>query len=481
MTRHLLAVFLLLSIASVTPAEPVKPLALHPDNPRYFLFRGKPAVLITSGEHYGAVLNRDFDYLPYLDELKARGFNLTRTFSGTYFEVPGSFNIMDNTLAPAPKSYLGPWARSDRPGAADGGHKFDLTKWDPAYFKRLRDFVSQAGRRGIVVELVLFCTVYDDKLWNVSPMRSANNVNGIGKVGRTEVFALKEKALTAVQEALARKIVGELKDFDNVYFEVCNEPYFASVTRAWQDHLIDVIVDAEKELKYKHLIAQNIANGSAKIDRPNRHVSIFNFHYATPPNAVKVNYDLSRPIGDDETGFKGTGDRVYRGEAWDFLIAGGAVFSNLDYSFSCKHPAGTAKVTTSPGGGGAALRGQLAILKRFMDGFGFVKMKPASALLRRTRITPDPTPKGQKPPPAPTARVLAEPGRQYAIYVRGGVAAELALEMPAGAYRAEWVNTRTGKVDKSESFQHTGAARTLTAPTYREDIALRILHAGLKP
>jgi hypothetical protein len=45
------------------------PLALHPDNPRYFLFRGKPTVLVTSGEHYGAVLNLDFDYVRYLDAL----------------------------------------------------------------------------------------------------------------------------------------------------------------------------------------------------------------------------------------------------------------------------------------------------------------------------------------------------------------------------------------------------------------------------
>ena len=29
------------------------PLALHPENPHYFLFRGKPTVLVTSGEHYG--------------------------------------------------------------------------------------------------------------------------------------------------------------------------------------------------------------------------------------------------------------------------------------------------------------------------------------------------------------------------------------------------------------------------------------------
>jgi len=33
-----------------------KPLTLHPTNPHYFFFRGKPTVAITSGEHYGAVL-----------------------------------------------------------------------------------------------------------------------------------------------------------------------------------------------------------------------------------------------------------------------------------------------------------------------------------------------------------------------------------------------------------------------------------------
>jgi hypothetical protein len=69
------------------------PLKLHPDNPHYFSFRGRPAVLVTSGEHYGAVLNADFDYVRYLDELKARGFNLTRTLSGVCREVPGSLDI----------------------------------------------------------------------------------------------------------------------------------------------------------------------------------------------------------------------------------------------------------------------------------------------------------------------------------------------------------------------------------------------------
>src|SRR5688572_20808172 len=128
------------------------PITLHPKNPHYFIFRGKPTVLITSGEHYGAVLNLDFDYVPYLDELARHKFNLTRVFSGSYREVPGSFNIVGNTLAPKPGRFICPWAEaaestSERP-------KFDLEKWNPAYFERLKDSVREASKRGIVVELV---------------------------------------------------------------------------------------------------------------------------------------------------------------------------------------------------------------------------------------------------------------------------------------------------------------------------------------
>jgi hypothetical protein len=48
------------------------------------------------------VLNLDFDYRRYLGALSENGFNLTRLFSGAYREIPGSFGIVGNTLAPAP-------------------------------------------------------------------------------------------------------------------------------------------------------------------------------------------------------------------------------------------------------------------------------------------------------------------------------------------------------------------------------------------
>ena len=78
------------------------PIRLHPQNPHYFLYRGKAVALITSGEHYGAVFNGDFDYRRYLEALAAGGMNYTRLFGGSYVEVPGkSFGIVRNNLAPA--------------------------------------------------------------------------------------------------------------------------------------------------------------------------------------------------------------------------------------------------------------------------------------------------------------------------------------------------------------------------------------------
>jgi len=439
-----------------------QPLRLHPENPHYFLFRGKPAVLITSGEHYGAVLNLDFDYVRYLDEIQARGLNLTRTFSGVYREIPASFGITGNTLAPLPNRYVSPWARSAAPGYFDGGNKFDLSKWDEAYFARLKDFLSQASKRGIVVELSLFCPLYDDALWKANPMNAANNVNGVGDLKKDDVHTLKNGRLLEFQVAAAKKLVTEVNAFDNVYFEICNEPYFGGVTLEWQKRIADAILEAEAALPRKHLIAQNIANGSCRIQGPNPAVSIFNFHYCSPPDAVAMNYGLKRVIADDETGFKGSADVPYRPDAWDFLLAGGAVYSNLDYSFTRDNFDGTAE-PKAPGGGGRNLRKQLAILKAFIEGFDFIRMAPDNSCI-----------KGGVPDKA-TARALVEPGKQYAVFVRGAAKVDLVLDLPAASYRAEWVSTLTGAVEKAEKFDHGGGPKTLSSPPCKDEIALRVV------
>jgi len=445
------------------PVRKYKPIQLHPRNGHYFLWRNKPTILITSGEHYGAVLNRNFDYRTYLRTLASHGFNLTRTFSGAYCEPVGAFKIKNNTLAPAEGYLICPWARSNTPGYANGGNKFDLTRWDAEYFRRLRDFVSEAGKHGVVVELVLFCPFYEDSMWQLSPMNAINNINGVGKMKRTDVYKHHDPKMLAIQDAMVHKIVEELKDFDNVYYEICNEPYFGGVTLEWQAYIARAIIQAEASLKAKHLIAQNIANKSQKITKPNRWVSIFNFHYAKPPTAVEENYGLNKVIGDDETGFAGSDPKAYRLEGWDFIIAGGGVYNNLDYSFTVGSEDGSADID-APGGGGPVFRKQLEVLKDFINSFDFIKMKPDNTIIKSGI------------PEKATARALVEPGRAYAIYINGGNQVDLVLALDRGAYNAEWVNTKTGSVEKRESFRYGGGNQTLSSPKYTDDIALRIQH-----
>jgi len=465
---------LLLPALLAVAAASAQPLRLHPDNPHYFLFAGKPTVLITSGEHYGAVLNVDFDWLHYLDTLSADRLNLTRVFSGSYREVAGNFAIAANTLAPATGKFVAPWQQRDG--------KFDLTKFDDFYFTRLKHFMAWAARRGIVVEFVLFCPLYEDSMWTVSPMNARNNVNGIGDVARAEVLALKDPRLTEIQDAMVRKIVTELRDFDNLYYEICNEPYFGGVTAAWQEHISKTIADTEAGFAKKHLIAQNWANGSTVIERPNPLVGLFNFHYSRPPASVAMNWKLDRAIGNNETGFDGGADATYRVQGWDFLMAGGALYNNLDYSFTVGHEDGTfTPPAATPGGGGVALRRQLSYLRAFFDEIPFWRMQPAAEGIVRG-------------PEGVSVRALVEPGKVYAVYLHHGKplkgakppyqvdtaeqSSVVTLQLPAGAYMATWIDTRTGKVVKSEPIPISAPMQVSSrSPAYTEDIAL-IVRAG---
>jgi hypothetical protein len=471
------SLILLLMVAAGASGGTRTALCLHPGNGHYFLFRGRPTVLVTSGEHYGSVINAEFNYIRYLDELSHNHLNLTRIWVGPYREVPGDFKILNNTLAPRADRFLPPWPRSNTPGAADGGNRFDLNQWNPAYFARLRDFIRQASLRGIVVEVNLFCPYYEKSMWAVSPLNSANNVNGIGNVHRTEVLTMKHPSLLVVEDAMVRKIVTELNAFDNVYYEICNEPYFGGVTSDWQQHVSRLVASTEDNLPNRHLISQNVANGSKLIENPLAKVSIFNFHYSRPPVSVSMNYRLGQAIGNNETGFDGQADATYRIQGWDFLTAGGGLYNNLDYSFTVGHEIGDFQYATeTPGGGSARLRKQLRIMKDFFDSIDLTRMQPADSLAKPISAKPA------------SMRVLASPD-DYILYIheaqinRGAKLSyiidsapqqrSVSVDLPKGVYDQSWLDTKTGVIEKAR-IHHSGGERPFQSPIYSEDVVLRI-------
>jgi hypothetical protein len=484
--RYRLAAILLCAIASLL-AQPVR---LHPANPHYLEYQGKPFLVVTSAEHYGAVLNQDFDYARYLESLERDGMNYTRIFTGTYIELPGSFGIKRNTLAPARGRLLAPWARTEELGYAAGGNKFDLTRWNDAYFARLKDFVASAQRRGILVEVTLFTSTYGEDRWLTSPFHPQNNRNSTTALPNWKTLHTPDNGnQLGHQERLVRKIVRELNSFDNVIFEVQNEPwadqgvvahlrnpYLSAPTRDrfpntidipteasldWHDLVTGWIHDEESRLPKRHLIAFNYCNFLFAVHRVPRHVSIVNFHYAYP-DAVRLNQHLDKLMGYDESGFKGNDDATYRREAWRFLLAGGGLFNSLDYSFSVGKEDGTDTEPNGPGGGSPALRKQLRILRQFLEGFDFLRMSPDTETVRHA--------------PGAFVQVLSERGKAYALYVEATAAAgDLQLSLPAGEYQAEWIDPLNGERMASSGLRGGDAPASLRLPATNRDLALRIV------
>jgi hypothetical protein len=484
--KNFFASIALLMAGTALAAQPV---SLHPKNPHYFIFRGKPLVIVTSGEHYGAVINPDFDYLKYLNTLQKDGMNYTRIFSGTYFERAGSFGIEKNTLAPAPGKALLPWKRSNEAGAVCGGNKFNLDLWDDVYFSRLRSFVDEASKRGIIVEISLFSSIYG--YWNIQVWNWNNNINIKEDIKKDDVQTLNNGPVIKYQENVVRKIVRELNEFDNLIYEIQNEPWADHAVTAdqkseyydrldsrdegaewrnkvevadkasidWQKIIASYITDEEKSLKNKHLIAQNYCNFYYSLPEVDPAVSILNFHYNYPV-VVEQNYAYNRVIGFDESGFAGSNDVTYRKQAWSFMIAGGGLFNNLDYSFAPGFEDGTA-VNKAPGGGSSLLRAQMKVLSDFLHSFEFIKMKPDYEVVVQA--------------PGAIVRVLSEPGRQYAFYLKNGNQCNLNLNLPKGRYSFEWVSTTDGSTMKSGQLTYKAGQLVLESPDYKDDIALKII------
>jgi len=297
--------------------------------------------------------------------------------------------------------------------------------------------------------------------------------------------------ILARQEAYTRKLVREANAFDNVIFEIQNEPWsdrtaLADVVNpylplpardmypnsvdvadalsiAWQARVAEWIASEERTLPNHHLIAQNYCSFRLPVRQLVPGVSIVNFHYAYPEAAL-LNYGLGMAISYDETGFLGRDDAHYRRQAWNFMLSGGGVFDSLDYSFSPGHEDGGDTEPNGPGGGSPVLRRQLRILSDFLQKLPLQNLVPDTRVVTRAAGV--------------FARVLSSPGRDYAMYFDGAGPAEVTLELPMGDYLGEWLNVETGQIARPERFRHAGGAKILRSPEFHDGIALRLQSAA---
>ena len=494
MTDYKVLLILLVFLAScgaatetevAVPVPAAGPIQLHPDNPHYFLYKGKALALITSAEHYGALLNLDFDYKTYLKTLADEGMNYTRIFTGSYFEIPGeSFGIQNNTLAPLSGRVITPWQQTVN---QSGETKYDLTQWNQDYFNRLVGFMQLAESLDIIVEVTFFSSIYRDEHWDISPQNPENNVNIDHTIDRKQAQTPNNGELLEYQEAMVRKLVHELNGFDNFFFEIQNEPWadrtvsvyniinkddliagdwtfksdFADQASIdWHDRLIEVIVEEEKLLDKKHLIAQNYTNFKAPIPYVNEHVSIINFHYAWP-EAVEWNYHYNKVIGFDESGFAGSGDQVYRRQAWQFMLSGGGLFNNLDYSFYVGFEDGTGE-NNAPGGGSTELRGQLKALSDFLHGFELEGLRPdKQSVISSPGLIP---------------YMLSDDQGNHAIYVRaiGTDQSKLVLNTGAGSFQVTTLDPISGTYSNQGIMEALEGKLSLSLEVPDGELALKV-------
>ena len=250
-------------------AKEMGPLRVHTENPRYFSNPSGRVVYLT-GSHTWATLQErgiegetpDFDYLKFLDFLKEHNHSFLRLWSwehATWMQ----FREREILIRYTPSPYM----RTGPGTAIDGKPKFDLNKFNPIFFERLRSRVSLARERGLYVGVMLFQGFSVEQKgkkgvnpemgnpWDGHPFNKKNNINHIdGDINRDgegeETHTLANPAIVELQETYVRKMIDTLNDLDNIIWEISNESHGDSTE--WQYHMIQFIKKYEQTKPQHH-------------------------------------------------------------------------------------------------------------------------------------------------------------------------------------------------------------------------------------
>ena len=435
------------------------PLRVHPDNPRYFADGNGKAVYLT-GSHTWASLQDTlpvggrptlFDYAAYLDFLEKHNHNFFRLWAweSTTWVSKDSRNAL---VSPLPFARVGPGK------ALDGKPRFDVTRFNQAYFDRLRVRVKAAQDHGCYVAVMLFQGFSVARKsrrrkgtpWAGHPLNESNNCNGIdgdpdGDGDGYEVHTLGSPAVTRVQEAYVRKVIDTVNDLDNVIFEISNESHGGSTD--WQYHFVRFIHEHEKRKPKQHPVwmsfqwdgiagpgsNQNLWKSPAEAVSPARDDRNKSMHpYREDPPATNA----GKVVLCDTDHIWGVGGNV--AWVWKSLTRGLQPIFMEPYKNSLWNPAAAIEAKWDPVR--RAMGHSLALANR-MD---LAAMTPRNSL-------------------ASTKYCLANPGREYLVYLPSG--GEVSVDLSAGEelLAVEWFDPRRGKTIEAPGV-HGGQQRTFTAP-----------------
>src|SRR5215813_3197533 len=245
-------------------AKAAGPLSVNSSNRRFFVDSNGKAVYLT-----GIHLNNDLvdrsdktvlDFTNYLNFLQQYEHNFVRLWAWEQAAWTNE-STAKITFDPLPYQRKGPGT------ALDGGRKFDLTRFNQAYFDRLRSRVVEAGQHGIYVSVMLFQgfssqrkNVGGGNPWTGHPFNVSNNINGIngdpsGNDNGEEVHSLAVPTITSLQEAYVRKVVDTLNDLDNVLYEISGDAPASS--RDWQYYMINYLKNYQAKKPKQHPVGMS--------------------------------------------------------------------------------------------------------------------------------------------------------------------------------------------------------------------------------
>jgi len=478
------------------------PLRVHPQNPRCFEFHGKPLALVTATEHYGAVLNRPFRFEEYLRDAAEKKMTLTRLFC-LFRELQTPVNPY-STCKPESPDYIAPFPRTGPGRALDGEPKYDLDRWNPEYFARLHRFLSLASEYGIMVEVTLLSNTYAPNVWALNPLHHANNINDLPETDWPGYLSLRQPKLFERQAGHVRKIVKETNRYDNILYEICNEPGgglgsphpTCEEVDEWQTALAGVIRETEGRLPSQHLIAgqeafqyepfvQGTDRGFDLLD-----LDVVNTHPLPSTTYRGQTYDMGqfmskqlklralrdfclaarreeKPLNLDEDNVAAQyrdvdGWTIHRKRAWTALLCG-CHYDYIDFSIRVYSETGTPESQRG-------IRSWMKHLSQFVHSIDLARARPLAGAL-------------EEQPPHTVESVLAVEGEDYCIYLADEreltepgagepVQGPVAVHLPPGGYTVACYSPVSGLY--SPWLPLAGEGVRFEVPAFEHDLVVRI-------